>query len=70
MAKPASALGYADSRPRIHIWPGRDYRRPRYSIGPTGVHSQEYPSVGIAIDAALGRIGGVQQAVVIIEPAT
>lgn len=59
---------YADARPRIHIWPGRDFKRPTYSFGPAAARSQEYPSIGIAVDAALGRLGGARPAVIIIEP--
>lgn len=66
-----AALGHADNRPRIHIWPHSLVADFRFSFGPLGNRSQQhFKTEGQAIDAAKMHNGGFAKgAVVIIEPA-
>lgn len=58
------ALGRADGRPRVHIWPARE--GVTYSHGPTGSRMKA-ASAGAAVDLALAQLCA-DSAVVIVEP--
>lgn len=65
-----AALGHADNRPRIHIWPHSLVADFRFSFGPLGNRSQQhFKSIGEAVTGAEMHNGGFRAgAVVIIEP--
>lgn len=56
-------IGGADSRPRIHIWPGP--AGAHFAFGPTGV-KQSRMSIGEAVEAALDQVEH-RAAVIIFE---
>lgn len=70
MGRPKPQLGYADDRPRIHVWPMDEDRRTSFSFGPTGArfHSDPLDSVGSVLDQAMDRVDAKKGVVVIIEP--
>jgi hypothetical protein len=64
------ALGHADNRPRIHVWPHSLVADFRFSFGPLGCRSRQgFKSVAAAVEAAEMHNGGFSKgAVIIIEP--
>jgi len=66
MAKP---LDRADGRPRVHIWPHRDFDGVQWTFGPSATPHQAIDA-GDALNSALGQLATRAEAgvVVIVEP--
>lgn len=59
----------ADARPRIHIWPLRDFDGVQWTFGPSATPRQAIDA-GDALNSALGQLATRADAgvVVIVEP--